>query len=255
MTVRCAVSPLASAIGIIALTLIPDGRALQPPPGWELVVLGIAQDAGIPQLGCQQALCVSIRSGKRKPERVASIGVVHAARGRAFLFDATPDFVSQVHSLTGGRPPDGIFLTHAHAGHYTGLMYLGRESIDAKGVPVYGTARMASYLRANGPWSLLVSRGNIDVRPVTEDRAVDLGDGLRVTPLLVPHRDEFTDTVGYVIEDPRGRRCSSRTSTSGRSGHAASAIWPIVWTSHCSMARSRQPTRSRADRSPRSRTR
>ena len=100
------------------------------------------------------------------------------------------------------RPPDGIFLTHAHAGHYTGLIYLGRESIDAKGVPVYGTARMASYLRANGPWSLLVSRGNIDVRPVMEDRAVDLGDGLRVTPLLVPHRDEFTDTVGYVIEGP-----------------------------------------------------
>ena len=202
MIVRCAVSPLASAIGIIALTLIAEGRALQPPPGWELVVLGIAQDAGIPQLGCQQALCVSIRSGKRKPERVASIGVVQPSRGRAFLFDATPDFASQVHSLTGGRPPDGIFLTHAHAGHYTGLTYLGRESIDAKGVPVYGTARMASYLRANGPWSLLVSRGNIEVRPVTEDRAVDLGDGLRVTPLLVPHRDEFTDTVGYVIEGP-----------------------------------------------------
>jgi pyrroloquinoline quinone biosynthesis protein B len=35
------------------------------------------------------------------------------------------------------------------------------------------------------------------------DQAVDLGDGIRVTPLRVPHRDEFTDTVGFLIQGPR----------------------------------------------------
>ncbi len=110
---------------------------------------------------------------------------------------------SQVTSLTGGRPPDAIFLTHGHIGHYTGLMYLGRESMDAKHVPVYGTARMGEFLRTNGPWSLLVSRENIDLRTMAPDRVVDLGDGVRVTALLVPHRDEFTDTVGYLIQGPR----------------------------------------------------
>jgi pyrroloquinoline quinone biosynthesis protein B len=165
-----------------------------------LVILGVAQDAGIPQLGCEQELCKSIREGKRKPERVASLGLVNRALGISYLFDATPDMVSQLATLNGGHAPTEIFLTHGHIGHYTGLMYLGRESIDAKSVPVHGTERMANYLTTNGPWSLLVSRKNIDVRVMAPDVAVVLADGVRVTPFLVPHRDEFTDTVGYVIE-------------------------------------------------------
>jgi pyrroloquinoline quinone biosynthesis protein B len=87
-------------------------------------------------------------------------------------------------------------------GHYTGLMYLGRESIDSKGVPVYGTARMADFLRTNGPWSQLVDRANIDLRVIQPSRANLLDDGLKVTAIGVPHRDEFTDTVGYLIEGP-----------------------------------------------------
>ena len=172
---------------------------------WEIVVLGIAQDAGIPHLGCTQTLCASIRAGKRQRERVASLGVVNRATGRAYLFDATPDFVSQLTDLTGGRTPDGIFLTHAHIGHYTGLVYLGRESIDARGVPVYGTAGMTRFLRDSGPWSQLVSRKNIELHSIAPDAAIDLGDGLRVTALLVPHRDEFADTVGYLIESAAHR--------------------------------------------------
>jgi pyrroloquinoline quinone biosynthesis protein B len=188
----------------VAAALSERTSAPEPDPlaDWHLVVLGIAQDAGIPQLGCEQALCRSIRAGERKPERVASIGLFNPTLQKAYLFDATPNFVSQVQSLTGGRVPDGIFLTHAHIGHYTGLMYLGRESIDAQNVPVYGTERMNTFLRTNGPWSLLVSRKNLDLHVVEPGRAVDLGDGIRVTAYPVPHRDEFTDTVGYLIEGP-----------------------------------------------------
>jgi len=177
----------------------------QPTPAanWELVVLGIAQDAGIPQLNCQQPLCASIRAGKRRAERVSSLGLIDRASGRAFLFDATPDFNAQIHALTGGRPPDGIFLTHAHIGHYTGLMYLGRESINARAVPVYATDKMLEFLDTNGPWSQLVALGTIERRPVEFDRAVTLADGVRVTAFRVPHRDEFSDTVGYRIDGPR----------------------------------------------------
>ena len=172
----------------------------QAPSGWELVVLGIAQDAGIPQLGCEQDLCRSIREGKRKPERVSSLGLVNRALGLSYLFDATPDVVSQLGTLNGGKPPSAVFLTHGHIGHYTGLMYFGRESIDAKAVPVYGTERMSAFLKSNGPWSLLVSRANIDVRVLAPDQPVSLADGIRVTAFVVLHRDEFTDTVGYLIE-------------------------------------------------------
>ncbi len=191
-----------SVVAAVATTPGERNGGVAQAGGWEIVVLGIAQDAGIPHLNCQQALCRSIREGKRKPERVASLGLVNTALGRAYLFDATPDLPSQLHSLTGGRAPDGIFLSHGHIGHYTGLMYLGRESIDAPRVPVYGTARMSGFLRTNGPWSLLASRNNIDLRVLEPDVPVDLGGGVRVTPFTVPHRDEFTDTVGYLIEGP-----------------------------------------------------
>lgn len=192
----------AAVVAVVTSTRIAAPVARQP-PGWELVVLGIAQDAGIPHLACQQGLCWTIRSGARKPERVASIGLVNRTLGKAYLIDATPDFVSQVHDLTGGTPPDGVLLTHGHLGHYTGLMYLGRESIDARRVPVFATDRMQAFLRANGPWSLLVSRGNIDLRPLAPETAIELEGGLRVTAFTVPHRDEFTDTVGFLIEGPR----------------------------------------------------
>ena len=196
------------ALGIAVLVAAVTGAALsgrQTSSGWEIVVLGIAQDAGIPQLGCDQELCRSIREGKRKPERVSSLGLVNRSRGVSYLFDATPDMVSQLGSLNGGKPPAAVFLTHGHIGHYTGLMYFGRESLDAKGIPVYGTETMAAFLEGNGPWSLLVSRGNIETRVLTPDKPVLLEDGIRVTAFTVPHRDEFTDTVGYTIERA-GRR-------------------------------------------------
>lgn len=187
---------------LLAAVLLSVPLHVKSQGGWELVVLGRAQDAGIPQLGCTQAACVDRREGRKPVERVASLGLRHAATGRAFLFDATPDMPSQLHALTGGRVPDGIFLTHAHIGHYTGLMYLGRESINASKVRVFGTPQMAAYLSSNGPWTQLVSLGNIEVNVIEYDRPVMLAGDVRVTAFQVPHRDEFTDTVGYLIEGP-----------------------------------------------------
>jgi pyrroloquinoline quinone biosynthesis protein B len=200
---RIALWTIAAAVVAVVTTTRIAAPVARQPPGWELVVLGIAQDAGIPHLGCEQGLCWTIRSGGRKPERVASIGLVNRTLGKSYLIDATPDFRSQVQDLTGGAPPDGILLTHGHIGHYTGLMYLGRESIDAKRVPVFATDRMQAFLRGNGPWSLLVSRGNIDLRPLPIGQAVELERGLRVTTFAVPHRDEFTNTVGFLVEGPQ----------------------------------------------------
>jgi pyrroloquinoline quinone biosynthesis protein B len=176
---------------------------VQPASDWRLVILGVAQDAGIPHLSCQQPLCTAIRAGKRRAERVSSVGLIDRLSGRAYLFDATPDFNAQVHALTGGRTPDGIFLTHAHIGHYTGLMYLGRESIGARAVPVYATRRMLEFLDTNGPWSQLMALGNIERRPLDHDGPIELAGGVKVTAFRVPHRDEFSDTVGYRIEGPR----------------------------------------------------
>jgi pyrroloquinoline quinone biosynthesis protein B len=177
--------------------------AAQPTDDWRVIVLGVAQDGGIPQLGCQRPICQDVRSGRRRPEKVASLGLANRRTGAAYVFDATPDFAAQVDRLTGGRVPDGVFLTHAHIGHYTGLMFLGREAVNASRVPVFATGRMSTFLRANGPWSQLVAIGNIAIHTLLYDEPVALADGVRVTAFQVPHRDEFSDTVGYRIDGPR----------------------------------------------------
>jgi len=195
-------APGAALLALAALTAVavPDRGS---DGEWTLVVLGIAQDGGMPHLGCQSPPCSDARAGKRRTEKVACLGLRHLPSGTAYVFDATPDFPAQVHALTGGRLPDGIFLTHAHIGHYTGLMYLGREVAGARGVPVHATARMAGFLTKNAPWSALVAEGRIALAVLEPDRPLALPHGLRVTAFTVPHRDEFSDTVGYLIEGPR----------------------------------------------------
>src|SRR5262245_66023211 len=143
-----------TAVALWALSAA--GRAQPPADDWQLVVLGIAQDGGIPQLGCDRPICQDVRAGKRKAEKVSSLGFVNRRTGDAYLFDATPDLPSQVQALTGGRAPDGVFITHAHLGHYTGLMFFGRESVNASKVPVYATERLAALLRSNGTCSKLM---------------------------------------------------------------------------------------------------
>lgn len=184
------------------LVVLTAGASAQPSANWEIVVLGIAQDGGIPQLGCTRPICEDIRAGKRAAEKVSSLGLINRRTGAGYVFDATPDFPAQLQRLTGGKLPAGIFLTHAHIGHYTGLMFLGRESVNAASVPVYATERMAAYLRANGPWSQLVAVPNIALRMITYDQPVTIEGGVSVTAFKVPHRDEFSDTVGFRITGP-----------------------------------------------------
>jgi pyrroloquinoline quinone biosynthesis protein B len=139
---------------------------------------------------------------------VACLGLVDRAAGQSWLIDATPDFREQLralHERAPGCPLAGIVLTHAHVGHYAGLIHLGREVDNAQGMPVYASARMAGFLRENAPWSQLVALGNVEIRILTPDREVQLSPGLGLTPLAVPHRDEYSDTLAYVVQGP-GRR-------------------------------------------------
>src|SRR6266508_275582 len=169
-------------------------------PGVQAVVLGIAQDGGVPHVGCRQKLCVEARRDPSKRRHVASLGLIDRTSGKRFLIDATPDFELQVSRL--GGLPDGILLTHAHIGHYLGLALLGREVANAGGMPVFCTPSMAKFLRENRPWSRLVLLGNIAIHEIEPDREFTLTDSLRATALRVPHRDEDSDTVAYVVAGP-----------------------------------------------------
>jgi len=180
------------------------------PTGIELVVLGIAQDGGVPHLGCQKMCCIEARS-KNLRLGPASLAVVDYRSENVFLIEATPAVEEQLSILReitgisneGRNPVDGILLTHAHIGHYAGLIHFGREVASTDGIEVFCTSRMAKFLRTNGPWSQLVDLGQIFPFEVTLGVAADLAPGIRATAIKVSHRDEFSDTVAWRIEGPK----------------------------------------------------
>ena len=63
--------------------------------------------------------------------------------------------------------------------------------------------RMKTFLETNGPWDQLVALNNIKILPLGADSSVKVTPQLAVTPFLVPHRDEYSETVGYHIKGPQ----------------------------------------------------
>jgi pyrroloquinoline quinone biosynthesis protein B len=172
-----------------------------------IVVLGTIQDAGSPQIGCTKDCCKNLFNQPDHSRQVVSLGLYDSTKKISYLFEATPDISKQLrmlkeYSKTATDIPNGIFLTHAHIGHYTGLMFLGKEALNAKQLPVYAMPKMKSFLEQNGPWSQLVNQQNIQIQTLPNNQAIRLGDSISVTPLLVPHRDEYSETVGYLIKGP-----------------------------------------------------
>lgn len=199
------------------VALSSRGGALDARPASTLhaLVLGTVQDAGLPQVGCYTPRCDRGRQAhaEGRGRFVSSLALVEPEEERYYLVDATPDITRQIDLIdepgfrrrAGERRPfDGIFLTHAHIGHYAGLAVLGNEGLGIRDTPVYCTAAMAGFLSSNQPWAFLVEQGRIVPTPLAP------GVGHRIDPLLevelwpVPHRDEFADTVAFVFRGPAG---------------------------------------------------
>ena len=172
-----------------------------------IVILGTIQDAGSPQIGCKKECCIDLFNYPDKDRKVVSLGLIDVEEKKTYLFEATPDLISQAKVLKGlaginREIPHGIFLTHAHIGHYTGLMYLGKEAMNADSTPVFVMPKMKSFLKGNGPWSQLVINKNISLKGINDAFNIQLTPTLTVSPFIVPHRDEFSETVGYIITGP-----------------------------------------------------
>lgn len=170
-----------------------------------ITVLGIAQDGGYPHIGCQKVCCDNFYNKKNIKKSVVSLGLIDKENKQKWLFDASPDMHTQLAELEQNHLKtnniiDGVFLTHAHIGHYTGLMYFGREAYGKKNTKVFAMPQMKKFLTQNGPWSQLVGLKNILLKNLQHDSTIVLNNKLKVTPFLVPHRDEYSETVGYKIE-------------------------------------------------------
>ncbi|NUQ22670.1 MAG: pyrroloquinoline quinone biosynthesis protein PqqB [Saprospiraceae bacterium] len=170
-----------------------------------VVVLGVAQDGGYPHIGCQRQCCKLSWKNEAMRRHVVSLALVDPAEKKWWLFEATPDINEQLHLFsaltqnTYSYLPQGIFITHAHIGHYTGLMELGREALGAKEIPVYTLPRMAAFLENNGPWGQLVQLKNIALKILNTDSILSLTPQVDIIPFTVPHRDEYSETAGFYI--------------------------------------------------------
>ena len=174
-----------------------------------ILVLGVAQDGGYPHIGCQKEHCINAIKNDSLQKNVVALALVVPKEKKWFLFEATPDISKQLHlfgKLTGHAYnflPDGIFITHAHIGHYTGLMYLGREALGGNNVPVYVMPKMKKFLETNGPWGQLAAIKNIELKALEANSASGVAKGISVKPFLVPHRDEYSETAGFQIITPQ----------------------------------------------------
>lgn len=198
------------ALGGLVSQAFPEGQGPQP----FALVLGTAQDGGLPQMAGNAPEDLAARQDPKLRRLVASLLVVDPGSEERFLIDATPDIREQVaigdqvapqdETDAAGRPAlfDAIALTHAHMGHYTGLMHFGREAYGARGQRVLASDRMARFLETNGPWDLLVKLKHIQIERFVKDTPLRLNARLSITPIQVPHRDEYSDTYAFVVAGP-----------------------------------------------------
>ncbi|WP_343522448.1 MBL fold metallo-hydrolase [Pedobacter sp.] len=172
-----------------------------------VLVLGVAQDGGYPHMGCQKNCCTLAWKNQKLKKNVVSLALVDPKSKKWWLFEATPDIKLQLQDFrkrtNEAYPylPEGIFITHAHIGHYTGLMEFGREVMSANRLKVYTLPKLKSFLEQNGPWSQLVKLNNINLVTLSADQSIDIANN-KITAFTVPHRDEFSETAGFKIETP-----------------------------------------------------
>lgn len=185
---------------ILVIFFIPLVAFNQDNSTYSLKILGVVQDGGLPHLGSNKLCCENIEQKRY----VTSIMLVNNENNESYLFDASPDINEQLNFMGDRIKKDlkGVFLTHAHIGHYTGLMYFGREALNSKLINVYAMPRMKKFLEQNGPWSQLVSLENISINEINSNSKISVDTNITIQPIEVPHRAEFSETVGYKIYGP-----------------------------------------------------
>ena len=185
---------------ILLILFIPLVAFNQDNSTYSLKILGVVQDGGLPHLGSNKLCCENIEQKRY----VTSIMLVNNENNESYLFDASPDINEQLNFMGDRIKKDlkGVFLTHAHIGHYTGLMYFGREALNSKLINVYAMPRMKKFLEQNGPWSQLVSLENISINEINSNSKISVDPNVTIQPIEVPHRAEFSETVGYKIYGP-----------------------------------------------------
>ena len=175
------------------------------------------QDGGLPHAGCRCCRCAAAFADPARAEYAACLALVDrrgrpGAKTAVWLLDATPDIKYQLNWLADAlgqhparrerlRQPDGIFLTHAHLGHSGGLPQLGPEAMAVAGLPLFAAPPLLTLLQQNRLWEPAVTQ--LALQPLHPYEPITLADDLHLTPLPVPHRDEWeVGTFAFRVQGP-----------------------------------------------------
>ncbi len=172
-----------------------------------LSVAGTAQDGGLPQANCFCKNCKRALKDSKFKRTAASLAIILPEEKKWHLIEATPDLREQMARLQmrygmESQLMSSIFLSHAHIGHYPGLMFLGKEAINSRQLPVRAGTKMKKLLESHAPWSQLTTLENIAVQELKDRQPVHVSSEVTVTPVLVPHRNEFSETFAFWIIGP-----------------------------------------------------
>ena len=170
-----------------------------------LKILGTVQDGGIPHLGCNKKCCKDYFKKGYSKKHVVSLGISDLKENKNYLIEASPDISFQLNNFlkNGNKNLNGIFITHAHIGHYSGLTNLGREVLNSSKMPLFLMPKMTEFISTNGPWDQLVKLKNVELKKIFNEKPIELSEGLSIIPFKVPHRDEYSETVGFKIIGPK----------------------------------------------------
>lgn len=65
---------------------------------------------------------------------------------------------------------------------------------------VWGTPSVHDFLSSNQPWSTYIKNGNLQLQHLQPGLPVQLSAAVKAMVIVVPHRAEFSDAVGFYVE-------------------------------------------------------
>ena len=155
-----------------------------------LTFLGTGTSFGVPQIGCDCAVC---RSTDPRDKRTRS-GAVLEAEGSTILIDTPPELRLQLISAGFSRI-DAVVYTHEHADHINGIDDLRVFSVrQRKPLPLYGPKETLDRLRASFNYIFDdavmpyegTSKPRLTLHPTEPDRGIRIA-GIDVLPLAFQH--------------------------------------------------------------------
>jgi phosphoribosyl 1,2-cyclic phosphate phosphodiesterase len=155
-----------------------------------LTFLGTGTSFGVPQIGCDCAVC---RSADPRDKRTRSGALLEAA-GSTLLLDTPPELRLQL--IAGGfTSVDAVLYTHEHADHINGIDDLRMFSVrQRRPLPVYGPPETLERIRTSFTYIFDdairpyegTSKPTLELHPVEPNRLLRVA-GIEMLPLAFQH--------------------------------------------------------------------